>query len=114
MLDFLAPRTSFIKVNVNNLTLTMLFQEKAEKELAKSLTFHLRPFYLISVNKWYVDEIYDQCFTRPLFFLASFFWKRGDQKSIDAFGPDGISQFINFTNHFMTRNYRVRIKSSLH
>jgi len=38
-LDFLAPRTSFIKVNVNNLTLTMLFQEKAEKEL---LEYNLR------------------------------------------------------------------------
>ena len=66
-----------------------------KKELAKSLASYLRPFYLISVNKWYVDEIYNKIFTKSAFFLASFFWKRGDEKSIDAFGPDGIARLIN-------------------
>ena len=36
---FITPRTSFVKVNHNNLNLNMLFQEKAEKEL---LEYHLR------------------------------------------------------------------------
>jgi NADH-quinone oxidoreductase subunit L len=66
-----------------------------KKELAKSLASHLSPFYLISLNKWYVDEIYNTIFTKPAFFIASFFWKRGDQKSIDALGPDGVSRLIN-------------------
>ena len=73
------------------------------KEFAKILASNLSLLYLISKNKWYVDEIYDKFFTRPLFFLASFFWKRGDQKSIDAFGPDGISQFINFLSRGASR-----------
>ena len=38
-LGFLAPRTSLIKVNFNNVTRTMLLQEKAEKEL---LEYHNR------------------------------------------------------------------------
>ena len=66
-----------------------------KKELAKTLTSHLYPLYAISLNKWYVDELYNKIFTKPAFFLASFFWKRGDQKSIDFFGPDGVSRLIN-------------------
>jgi NADH-quinone oxidoreductase subunit L len=67
-----------------------------KKELAKFLAFHLKSLYLISLKKWYVDELYEIIFTKPLFFLASFFWKRGDQKSIDKYGPDGVSRLINF------------------
>ena len=67
-----------------------------KKELAKKLTFHLNLLYKLSLNKWYVDELYNIIFVKPAFFLASFFWKRGDQKSIDALGPDGVSRLINF------------------
>ena len=66
-----------------------------KKKLAKVLASHLHLLYLISLNKWYVDELYNIIFIKPVFFLASFFWKRGDQKSIDAFGPDGVSRIIN-------------------
>ena len=38
-LNFLAPRTNFVKVKLNDLTSRMLFQEKAEKEL---LEYHHR------------------------------------------------------------------------
>ena len=65
------------------------------KELAKTLASYLSPLYAISLNKWYVDEFYNKIFVKPVFFLASFFWKSGDQKSIDAFGPDGVSRLIN-------------------
>ena len=70
-----------------------------KKEYAQSIPsdFILYSFFR---NKCYVDELYDIVFTRPFFYLASFFWKRGDQKSIDAFGPDGVSKIINLLGRF--------------
>ncbi len=41
-----------------------------------------------------VKEVFS-FFVTTFFFLASFVWKRGDQKSIDNFGPDGVSRLIN-------------------
>ncbi len=51
----------------------------------------LRPFYLLSYNKWYFDEIYDRIFVRPAFALGRGLWKSGDGALIDGLGPDGIS-----------------------
>jgi NADH-quinone oxidoreductase subunit L len=52
---------------------------------------NLRPFYLLSFNKWYFDEIYDRLFVRPAFYLGRGFWKAGDGAVIDGVGPDGIA-----------------------
>ena len=65
------------------------------KQLAKSLSSSFNFFYSISLNKWYVDELYVKVFVKPSFYLSDIFWKRGDQKSIDALGPNGISKIIN-------------------
>ena len=51
----------------------------------------LRPFYLLSLNKWYFDEIYDRIFVRPAFVLGRALWKSGDGALIDGVGPDGVS-----------------------
>ena len=45
-------------------------------------------------SKWYFDELYDFLFVRPAFALGRFFWVRGDQGTIDRFGPDGISRLV--------------------
>ena len=50
--------------------------------------------YQFLLNKWYFDELYDFLFVRPAFKLGNFFWKWGDQGTIDRFGPDGISSSI--------------------
>ncbi|HET9429345.1 MAG TPA: NADH-quinone oxidoreductase subunit L [Allosphingosinicella sp.] len=42
-------------------------------------------------NKWYFDELYDVVFVRPSVWLGRFFWKRGDEQTIDRFGPDGVA-----------------------
>ena len=52
-----------------------------KKEFAKILVKNLNPFYKISLNKWYIDELYDLVLVRPLKKIGSFFWKtrsRGD------------------------------------
>jgi NADH-quinone oxidoreductase subunit L len=47
--------------------------------------------YQFLLNKWYFDELYDLIFVNPAKKLGSFFWKTGDGKVIDGFGPDGIA-----------------------
>ena len=58
--------------------------------------------YLGSFNKWYIDELYSLVFVKPYFFLANIFWKNGDQKFIDKYGPNGLSKFINFTSIYLS------------
>jgi NADH-quinone oxidoreductase subunit L len=47
--------------------------------------------YRFLLNKWYFDELYDLIIVRPTLWLGRVFWKGGDERLIDGFGPDGIS-----------------------
>ncbi|WP_425996061.1 NADH-quinone oxidoreductase subunit L [Caulobacter sp. DWR1-3-2b1] len=49
------------------------------------------PLYVFFYNKWFFDELYQATFVRFAKFLGDLFWKGGDQKIIDGFGPDGVS-----------------------
>jgi NADH-quinone oxidoreductase subunit L len=49
------------------------------------------PLWSFLYNKWYFDEIYDFIFVRGAKGLGDLFWKGGDQKLIDGFGPDGVA-----------------------
>lgn len=49
------------------------------------------PLYTFFYNKWFFDELYQATFVRAAKFLGDLFWKGGDQKIIDRFGPDGVS-----------------------
>ncbi|MDX3882974.1 MAG: NADH-quinone oxidoreductase subunit L [Sphingomonas sp.] len=57
-------------------------------------TATFRVLYDFLLHKWYFDELYDFLFVRPAFALGRFFWKRGDQGTIDRFGPDGVAHVI--------------------
>ena len=57
------------------------------------------PLYNFLLNKWYIDEIYDFTFINPLKKIGIFFWKKGDQDTIDRFGPDGISKVIKYISN---------------
>jgi len=50
--------------------------------------------YRFLLNKWYFDEIYDVLFVRPSLWLGRFLWKRGDEGTIDRFGPDGAASLV--------------------
>jgi NADH-quinone oxidoreductase subunit L len=50
-----------------------------------------RPIYLLFLNKWYFDEIYDFLIVRPLMALGRGLWKKGDGAVIDGLGPDGLA-----------------------
>ncbi len=55
-------------------------------------TFRLA--HSLSFNKWYFDELYDILFVRPAMKLGHFLWKRGDEDTIDRYGPDGVSASV--------------------
>ena len=50
-----------------------------------------RPIYLLFLNKWYFDEIYDFLFVRFAMWLGAGLWKKGDGAVIDGLGPDGLA-----------------------
>ena len=64
------------------------------KELPNQFTQLNKPLYNFLVNKWYFDELYNILFIQSSKKIGLFFWKIIDVKTIDKFGPDGISSFI--------------------
>jgi NADH-quinone oxidoreductase subunit L len=47
--------------------------------------------YRFLLNKWYFDELYELVFVRPALWIGRVFWRSGDGRVIDGFGPDGVS-----------------------
>ena len=64
--------------------------------LIESIKKTNEPFYNFLLNKWYFDEIYDFLIVKPVKFIGLVLWKKGDQGTIDRFGPDGFSKIIKF------------------
>jgi NADH-quinone oxidoreductase subunit L len=59
--------------------------------------------YLFLYNKWYFDEIYDVLLVRPAVWLGRLFWKKGDEGTIDRFGPDGAAVAVRVGNVLTAR-----------
>ena len=59
--------------------------------------------YNFLLNKWYIDELYEKIFIKPIKKIGLFFWKVGDQGIIDKFGPDGISKVIKMISNKAVR-----------
>jgi NADH-quinone oxidoreductase subunit L len=55
-----------------------------------------KPLYNFLLNKWYFDELYEAIFVKPLKLIGLFLWKKGDQNTIDRYGPDGFSKIIKY------------------
>ena len=50
--------------------------------------------YRFLLNKWYWDELYDLLFVKPSFWFGRLFWKKGDEGTIDRFGPHGAAEVV--------------------
>ena len=55
--------------------------------------------YNFLLNKWYIDEVYEFIFVNPIKKIGLFFWKKGDENTIDRFGPDGISKIVKLISN---------------
>lgn len=55
------------------------------------LATRFKSLYKFLLNKWYFDELYNYCIIVPLKKAGLFFWHRGDERTIDSWGPDGVA-----------------------
>ncbi|UUL84160.1 NADH-quinone oxidoreductase subunit L [Sphingomonas qomolangmaensis] len=62
-----------------------------------------RVLYGFLLNKWYFDELYDLLFVRPAFAIGRFFWKAGDEGTIDRFGPNGSAAVVSLSSRLAGR-----------
>ena len=62
--------------------------------LPKILSKKFSPIYNLFYNKWFFDELYDYLFVKSFIKFGNFFWKKGDEGTIDRFGPNGISNLV--------------------
>jgi NADH-quinone oxidoreductase subunit L len=51
----------------------------------------LKPLYNFSLNKWYIDELYEAVFVRPYIKISEVFWKIIDVQIIDGM-PNGAAK----------------------
>jgi NADH-quinone oxidoreductase subunit L len=58
--------------------------------LPMRLATMFRPVYLLFLNKWYFDELYDAVLVQPMIRLARTFWQTGDVTVIDGV-PNGLA-----------------------
>jgi NADH-quinone oxidoreductase subunit L len=53
-----------------------------------------RVLYGFLLRKWYFDELYHLLFVRPAFAIGRLLWHRGDEQTIDRFGPNGSAWLV--------------------
>ena len=64
------------------------------KDAASRTADTFRVAYDFLLHKWYFDELYHLIFVRPAFALGRFFWHRGDEQTVDRFGPNGAAWVV--------------------
>ena len=64
------------------------------KDIIEGFVNNNKPFYNFLVKKWYFDELYNLIFVKSFRGIGTFLWQRGDVKTIDAYGPDGVAKVV--------------------
>ena len=72
-------------------------------KILEQIKYRNKTLYQFLLNKWYFDEIYEFIFIKPIKLIGLFFWRSGDIKTIDRFGPDGISKLIKIISNKATK-----------
>jgi len=65
-----------------------------DRSVPGRFTTQFRVLYDFLLHKWYFDELYHVLFVVPAFWLGRVFWKKGDEGTIDRFGPNGIAAVV--------------------
>ncbi|WP_373489461.1 NADH-quinone oxidoreductase subunit L [Blastomonas sp.] len=73
---------------------TAVLMYVVNKGLPAKLAGAMSGLYRFLLNKWYFDELYHHIFVKPSFALGRFFWKVGDEGTINRFGPDGAAVLV--------------------
>ena len=75
----------------------------ADRTIPARFTAQFRVLYDFLLHKWYFDELYHVLFVVPAFWLGRVLWKKGDQGTIDRFGPNGIAALVSGTGALARR-----------
>jgi NADH-quinone oxidoreductase subunit L len=67
----------------------------AKPGLPAAMAKQFSVLYDFLLHKWYFDELYDLIFVKPAFAIGRWFWHRGDEKTINRFGPDGSAWLVS-------------------
>ncbi|QKS00695.1 NADH-quinone oxidoreductase subunit L [Sphingomonas sp. CL5.1] len=59
--------------------------------------------YKFVYHKWYFDELYNLLFVRPAFAIGRFLWHKGDEGTIDRFGPNGSAWVVQIGSRVASR-----------
>ena len=59
--------------------------------------------YKFVYHKWYFDELYNLLFVRPAFAIGRFLWHKGDEGTIDRFGPNGSAWVVQMGSRVASR-----------
>ena len=62
--------------------------------LAAKIADQFELLYQFLLNKWYFDELYNFLFVKPAFAIGRLLWKKGDEGTIDRFGPNGSAWLV--------------------
>ncbi|MFW2853130.1 NADH-quinone oxidoreductase subunit L [Sphingomonas sp. TX0543] len=54
-------------------------------------------------HKWYFDELYNLLFVRPAFAIGRLLWHKGDEGTIDRFGPNGSAWVVQIGSRVASR-----------
>ena len=63
-------------------------------KILKNFISKNKTLYNFLLNKWFFDEIYNFIFVKQFKKIGLFFWKKGDQDTIDHYGPDGLTKLV--------------------
>ncbi len=63
-------------------------------ETPAKIADQFRILYRFLLHKWYFDELYHAIFVRPAFAVGRLLWHRGDEQTIDRFGPNGSAWLV--------------------
>ncbi|WP_265570540.1 NADH-quinone oxidoreductase subunit L [Sphingomicrobium nitratireducens] len=64
---------------------------------------HFSGLHNFLMHKWYFDELYHVLFVKPALWLGRVLWKRGDEQTIDRFGPHGAATVVGLGNKLTAR-----------
>lgn len=59
--------------------------------LPAAVVRHAGGLHTLFFHKYYFDELYDAVFVKNALRIGKFLWKRGDEQTIDGYGPDGVA-----------------------
>ncbi len=62
--------------------------------LPQTIAESFKEIYTFLLNKWFIDELYEKIFIKPTQKVGSFLWKKGDEQTIDGYGPNGVAEKI--------------------